>query len=1205
MFQEVVHLPEDFLSEIATLIGGKYDVIKKIREGGMGTIYKVRHRLLEEIRVVKVMRQSVGGDEELRRRFLEEAKTATRLKHPNIATIYDFALGDDGTAYLVMEFIDGVTLGEILKSQGSVGLALSLEIAHQTLLALGYLHRKSVIHRDIAPDNLMLTYDEEGNSRIKLIDLGIAKVLGRNVEMTSTGVFLGKVRYASPEQYGSLAPSEVIDGRSDLYSLGLVLYELLTGRRPFLGETPVEILRAHVLQEPTSFSVTDPEGLVPEEVRAAVLKALQKRREDRFSTSPEFDREILALRSRFTRPFEIDPAQAIISLVRGSPVVGTDPVTPSAQDRLDRHFLAHPTPVPPTTPRGPRIPDTVVDVEAKDALLLMEIRERESRGDLHGLESLAQASPESGHPGQAAREAIRRLNERARGEKREEEEADWRECEAQGSEAAWQGYLDRHPDSFRHEEASRRLTEALAFLSALENGTSRVWNAFLEQWPQSPRREEAARRFRESCEREEAALVSTVIGARERQARLLNEIQEREREGDVNGLRTIIEVSPAGSRVEQAAQTAILRIQEREAQERREAEEEDWRKSESENSVEAWQGYLGRYPESQRREEAVQRLSESRAFGNAVGAATSQAWSRFLSEWPQGSHREEADLRAREAREREDAALADAARIGTANSYRDFLEKHPDSYVATVAQQYLEERLAFESAQRQDTVRSWQEFQSHWPSGRLSLGAAAALEVVQQREADALKAAIEAGTSGALRKFLGRFPDAGNRSRAEAALQETLAFEAAGREGKAGWERFLETYPDGSHNAAARTVFRRIVEKEAEDQKRQENETLLLEIRHCEEARREAELESLAEKHSDNATIAGAARAALRRLQEVRQREKAAEQAREALRLKLEAEQERREAAEREREAEKLRELAARREREVAKQRQREAEEREREAAKQRELEARRLREAAKQRQREAEEREREAAEQRELEARRQREAAKQRQREAAEREREAAKLRELEAGREREEASRLLREAEERDREEAKQRKLEVKREREEARRLQQEKERSDRAARAALGVAAVPSRRQVGLAAVVLIAGAGIWFAMHRPVQPRVEAVASPITVPAEPAAPPLPATGTAPASAGTLVIDAFPWGEVIRVQDSDGKNWLSGKPEYTPMSLDLPPGKYTVVMKNGNFPEQTPSAEVAEGASISCVGIFERIDPAAYLEMEGLRR
>ena len=329
-----------------TLIEGKYEILEKIKEGGMGTIYKVRHRLLDEVRVVKVMRPQIGADEELKRRFTQEAKTATRLKHPNIGAILDFALDSDGMAYIVMEFIDGVNLAELLRASGPPGASMTLELAHQALLALGFLHRKNVVHRDVAPDNLMLTYDEDGRAQLKLIDLGIAKPLDNTINLTSTGVFLGKLKYSSPEQLGGLAEGETLDARSDVYSLGVVLYELLTGRLPFPGDSPRELLAAHLFKDPIPFSVNDPNQRVPEPVRAMVLKAMDKERGRRFASAEEFDREILSLQQNLAPFYDPDATHRILAKVRESKGLPKDTVTPSAQDRLDRHFLAQGTPTP-------------------------------------------------------------------------------------------------------------------------------------------------------------------------------------------------------------------------------------------------------------------------------------------------------------------------------------------------------------------------------------------------------------------------------------------------------------------------------------------------------------------------------------------------------------------------------------------------------------------------------------------------------------------------------------------------------------------------------------------------------------------------------------------------------------------------------------------------------------------------------------------
>lgn len=320
----------------------------------MGTIYRVRHRLLDEIRVIKVMQPHVVGDAEMRRRFQEEARTATRLKHPHLCVLYDFALDSDGTAYLVMEYIEGVNLADFLKSKGPPGIPTSLEIAHQALLALGYLHRKGVVHRDVAPDNLMLSTDEEGRLFLKVIDLGIAKEMDRTADLTASGVFLGKLRYASPEQYGTLAPGQKLDGRSDLYGLGIVLYETLTGIRPFPGESAAELLRAHLMSTPVPFSESDPEGKIPPELRAIVLKALEKNRDDRFASAEEMDREIAVLRPRLSRPGDLDQTRTMLADVAPSDGSGSG-VTPSAQDRLDRQFADHTTPHP-TPSRATAVP---------------------------------------------------------------------------------------------------------------------------------------------------------------------------------------------------------------------------------------------------------------------------------------------------------------------------------------------------------------------------------------------------------------------------------------------------------------------------------------------------------------------------------------------------------------------------------------------------------------------------------------------------------------------------------------------------------------------------------------------------------------------------------------------------------------------------------------------------------------------------------
>jgi eukaryotic-like serine/threonine-protein kinase len=268
-------------------IEGKYEILTKLKEGGMGAIYVVRHRLLGELRVVKVMRPQLADSEDDRKRFMREAQTATRLKHQNIATLHDFVVDDDGTFYMVLEYIEGINLRDLIRTNGPPPVPLAVEFLRQSLAALGYLHRRGVIHRDLSPDNLMMSRDDSGMPIVKLIDLGIAKTLGSKEELTAAGVFMGKLRYCSPEQLRGASSSDV-DTRSDLYSMGVVLYELLTGKSPFPGEGMQEILRSRLSRPPLLFEETDIRGRVSESLRVAVRRALEAEPEKRYQNADEF-----------------------------------------------------------------------------------------------------------------------------------------------------------------------------------------------------------------------------------------------------------------------------------------------------------------------------------------------------------------------------------------------------------------------------------------------------------------------------------------------------------------------------------------------------------------------------------------------------------------------------------------------------------------------------------------------------------------------------------------------------------------------------------------------------------------------------------------------------------------------------------------------------------------------------------------------------
>jgi serine/threonine-protein kinase len=285
------------MSKAGGPIEGKYEVLGKIREGGMGAIYMVRHRLLDEVRIIKVMRPEVAESADQRKRFLREAQMATRLKHPNIVGFYDFFVDDEGTAYMVMEYINGINLRDMIRNCGALPIGLGIFLARQCLSALDYLHRKGVVHRDVAPDNIMMTKEDDGSLQAKLIDLGIAKLARAEdqEQLTAADEFIGKLRYSSPEQLTKKATSSAIDGRSDLFSFGVVLYEGLTGICPFGGGSLQDILTARLHKPPMTFAQSDPNGRVGAVLRGTILRALQTKPEDRYQTAAEFSKALEGL----------------------------------------------------------------------------------------------------------------------------------------------------------------------------------------------------------------------------------------------------------------------------------------------------------------------------------------------------------------------------------------------------------------------------------------------------------------------------------------------------------------------------------------------------------------------------------------------------------------------------------------------------------------------------------------------------------------------------------------------------------------------------------------------------------------------------------------------------------------------------------------------------------------------------------------------
>lgn len=274
-------------------IDGKYQILSRLGIGGMGEVYKVLHIHLNSVRVIKMMRPTLMSDEGAHDRFVREARLATRINHPNVASLFDFSTLPDGSYYMVWEYIEGTNLTELIRAGGCLSPRYAARISAQALMGLDAIHRAGVVHRDVSPENLMITHDEEGDERVKIIDLGIAKQWGDTAEdKTKTGMFVGKWKYCSPEHLGMLKEGERIDGRADLYSFGIVLYEMLTGTPPFLADTPHRYLLMHATESARPLRTTNPAVTASAELEALIFRALEKDREKRFASAREFARAL-------------------------------------------------------------------------------------------------------------------------------------------------------------------------------------------------------------------------------------------------------------------------------------------------------------------------------------------------------------------------------------------------------------------------------------------------------------------------------------------------------------------------------------------------------------------------------------------------------------------------------------------------------------------------------------------------------------------------------------------------------------------------------------------------------------------------------------------------------------------------------------------------------------------------------------------------
>ena len=330
-------------AQLAAGLSRRFRIVRKLGAGGMGTVF-----LAEQIGVgnrpvaLKVLNRKLLDDPEFLLRFQNEAGSTGRIRHPNVVTIYEAAQADDGTAYIAMEFLDGETLRDALKERGALPLNECADILQQTAHGLNAAHKLGIIHRDLKPDNIFLTQGEAGEVVVKVVDFGIAK-LRESATHTLTGMVLGTPAYMSSEQASGIR-SDQLDLRSDVYSLGIVVYEMLTGSLPFHSDTPLGYLRKHMMEAPPPLRTVTSGMPVPAPVEAVVMSALAKNRDDRFAS-------VLAFAHDFSRAASAStPSEPLATTRVIDPSESTQP--PYVPEPAEKHVRK---------PEPPRISKPVID----------------------------------------------------------------------------------------------------------------------------------------------------------------------------------------------------------------------------------------------------------------------------------------------------------------------------------------------------------------------------------------------------------------------------------------------------------------------------------------------------------------------------------------------------------------------------------------------------------------------------------------------------------------------------------------------------------------------------------------------------------------------------------------------------------------------------------------------------------------------------
>jgi len=764
-----------------TVLDGKYEILSLLGAGGMGEVFKARHVHLNVFRCIKVMKQGLLADGGYRARFLREAQLATQVHHPNIAVVHDFFLGDRGS-YMVSEFIDGTTVRQWSAANGPFPLALAADVAVQVLAGLEHIHRRGLLHRDISSDNVMLSYDADSRLVAKIIDLGIAKdVNTASADTTQAGMLIGNPKYMSPEQLGGLADGEQLDGRTDLYCLGVVLYEMLLGVPPFVSETPQGYIAKHLMQEPPPFAKSKPGLSWSEGLEPVIFRALEKDRRRRFSDAREFSRAMQAFLGGEAGTLTQDD---VVRLRRGP-------------DATLVQAIAQPKPggdMPTEITPAATVKDATLEKARRFELSLVEtVREREEAGDRAAVQRLAEAHPGSTEVGKAAREALARMRSSEVDDR--QVESSFQSAWEDGSPAAWRAFIEAHRSSPRAAKAQELLDEATAFDSAALGPSDTGLREFLKAWPDGRHHLEAEIRLVGLKQRlaeeayAEAVAADTYVAFRDFLARF-----------------------PAAAQADPAREALAERL--------------SFETAAAAESEDAWDDYLSKWSgdahaTAARASKDAITAREEEAFRAAIHAKTSAAWEVFLERYGEGRRGARAERNRREAIAFEEARGEGRAALDA------FVRSHPDGLLIKDARRllrHLADTDDFVHARSLDKAAAWHLYLTTHPAGAHVSEARARLTAIE----DAAFAALMASKNpAAATAFLNDFPDSPRRQQVRRLIEkqaEGKAVQAAldaierGEAGEA--EQLLGRIADADRRSEVAAALDNLRERRATDERR-------------------------------------------------------------------------------------------------------------------------------------------------------------------------------------------------------------------------------------------------------------------------------------------------------------------------------------------------------------------------------------------------